>query len=82
MFFKPGDPPSPPYKRATVYTHLSLDLFHTAFSPPNPQLWGNRSFSRPRIAGEPEFQSPPELGDLGGKKVSDANQRTCVYTVT
>jgi hypothetical protein len=39
-------------------------------APLAPQLWG-----------EPEFQSPPELGDLGGKKVSDVNQRTCVYTV-
>ena len=40
-------------------------LLHLA--PLAPQLWG-----------EPEFQSPPELGDLGGKKASDANQRTCV----
>ncbi len=120
-----------------MYTHLSLDLLHTAFSPPNPptlatvytqvtcfaqspprpnpqplpykgrgaifkaplrigeglgerstnlcvhgsQLWGEPEFQSPPELGEPELQSPPELGDLGGKKVSDANQRTCVYTV-
>ncbi len=62
-------PPSP-LKNATVYTHLSLDLKMLHLAPLAPQLWG-----------EPEFQSPPELGDLGAEKVSDANQRTCVYTV-
>ncbi len=31
--------------------------------------------------GEQELQSPPELGDLGGKITSDANQETYVYTV-
>ncbi len=55
---------------ATVYTNLSLYLkmLHLVPLAPNATL-------------EPEFQSPPELGDLGGKKVSDANQRTCVYTI-
>ncbi len=54
------------------------------FAPLAPQTWG-----------EPELQSPPELGsqcglgvspsrapgvDLGGDIASDTNQRTCVYT--
>jgi hypothetical protein len=37
-------------------------LLHLA--PLASQLWG-----------EPEFQSPPELGDLGGKKVSAQDLR-------
>ena len=40
------------------------------FAPLAPQFWGAL-----------ELQSPPELGDLGGKSASDTNQRTCVYTV-
>jgi hypothetical protein len=40
------------------------------FAPLAPQFWG-----------ELELQSPPELGDLGGKSALDTNQRTCVYTV-
>jgi hypothetical protein len=40
-----------------VYTHLQIDLKILYLAPLAPQLWG-----------EPEVQSPPELGDLGGEK--------------
>jgi hypothetical protein len=62
--------PPAPLKKATVYTHLPINLKILHFAPLAPQVWG-----------EPELQSPPELGDLGGKIASFSNQRTCVYTV-
>ena len=40
---------------ATAYIHLQIDLKMLHFAPLAPQFWG-----------EPEFTSPPELGDLGG----------------
>ena len=70
MFLNPEISPAR-FIKGLRCTHISRStscILHLA--PLTPQLWG-----------EPEFQSPPELGDLGGKKVSDANQRTCVYTV-
>ena len=39
------------------------------FAPLAPQFWG-----------EPELQSPPELGDLGGLKASNLIEEACVYT--
>jgi hypothetical protein len=47
---------------------IDLKILH--FAPLAPQFWG-----------ELEPQSPPELGDLGGKIASLTNQKTCVYTV-
>jgi CHAT domain-containing protein/tetratricopeptide (TPR) repeat protein len=46
-----------PLNKATAYTHLTSSSQMLHLAPPTPQLWG-----------EPEFQSPPELGDLGGEK--------------
>src|SRR5919199_5980774 len=61
---------NPLFTKATVYTHLLLNPKMLHFAPLAPQIWG-----------EPELQSPPELGDLGGNLASYTNQRTCVYTV-
>ncbi len=49
--------PQPPLPRATVYTQVSDQLQNAAFSPPSPPTLGGTG-----------VQSPPELGDLGGKK--------------
>ena len=51
--------------------HRSSDqLQNKESSPPSP----------PSLGGI-RFQSPPELGDLGGKNLRDETQETCVYTV-
>ncbi len=39
-----------------VYTQVIEFSQALTESPPSPQLWGNKN-----------FQSPPDLGDLGGK---------------
>jgi hypothetical protein len=41
--------------KSTTLKRLLLEMAQAALAPPAPQLWG-----------EPELQSPPELGDLGG----------------
>ena len=47
-----------------AYTlHLKGTAINAASAPLTPQLWG-----------EPEVQSPPELGDLGGKKINLQSQ--------
>ena len=43
--------------KSTTLKRLLLEMAQAALAPPAPQLWG-----------EPEFQSPPKLGDLGGEK--------------
>lgn len=43
-------------QRYCLYTSLD-EAQDAAFGPPIPQSWG-----------EPEFQSPPELGNLGGHR--------------
>ncbi|HEY9832182.1 MAG TPA: pseudouridine synthase [Stenomitos sp.] len=53
------DPPQPPLKKATLYKHLASQSQMLHFAPLAPQLWG-----------EPEFQSPPELGSQCGLGVS------------
>jgi amino acid adenylation domain-containing protein len=50
-----------PLVEATVSTQVIKSSQSTDELPPNPQFWGSRT-----------IQSPPELGDLGGKK--DVNE--------
>lgn len=51
-------PPSPLVK-ATVYTHLPINLLHTAFRPPSPPMQGrNRNSKSPRIGGCEGARSP------------------------
>ncbi len=53
----------------TVYTQGIEFSPALTESPPSPQLWGNKN-----------FQSPPNLGDLGGKIGSNADrQDLCVH---
>ncbi|MDJ0572211.1 MAG: hypothetical protein QNJ53_24645 [Pleurocapsa sp. MO_192.B19] len=72
--------------------HTSPDrLQNTESSPPSPpSLGGTRFQSPPSLGGTrfqsasnlgEDFQSPPELGDLGGKNLRDETQETYVYTV-
>ncbi len=57
------------------------------FRPPSPpQVWAivytqDLSPPSPPTLGGTRFQSPPELGDLGGKNLRDETQETYVYTV-
>jgi hypothetical protein len=44
-----------------MYTHLPTNLTTPNLAPLTPQFWG-----------ESDFQSPPELGDLGGADDSNA----------
>ncbi|NJO42644.1 MAG: hypothetical protein HC865_19005 [Cyanobacteria bacterium RU_5_0] len=61
---EPGvDSPFPiPHSPSTVYTQVVESNPTPAEPPPNPQFWGNRT-----------DQSPPELGDLGGKTPFNSN---------
>ena len=58
---RPAGTPLPPYHpeydppTAQDFISYAVGLALGRFQPPSPQLWGNKS-----------FQSPPELGDLGG----------------
>jgi o-succinylbenzoate synthase len=54
---------------ATVYTQVIESGKLPAEPPPNPQFWGDR-----------KIQSPPELGDLGGRRdQNDSQVNLCVH---
>ena len=62
-------PPSPLLNKAHAYTQVVKFSQVLTQTPPNPQFWGNKS-----------FQSPPELGDLGGSIDSNEDrQDLCVH---
>jgi hypothetical protein len=66
--------PSPlaPLPKATVYTQVIKPSQVNNESPPSPQFWGNKKIKF--------FQSPPELGDLGGLDKSKRRQLDlCVH---
>ena len=63
------DPPLSPLGklRCTHIFMFNLKMLH--FAPLAPQFWG-----------EPEVQSPPELGDLGGLSISNVSRDDlCVH---
>ncbi len=53
---------------------------HVHTSPEQPQNTESSPPSPPNLGGT-RSQSPPELGDLGGKNLRNETQKTYVYTV-
>ena len=81
-----------PSPRGLLCTQISTPIANSPICPPNPpilmllanltignyrQFWGTFEAPQPPTLGEHELQSPPELGDLGGRNNSDSG--LCIH---